>query len=336
MAQAKKKTEITPPKPEGRPTLLSLVRVEERQERIPITAEQAQERFRVAAATIAEAQSLDRQASSLSTDARRAKKAAEAKHAEADQITLDAQNGTVLAPYPVIVERHPQHPTEMLTWRVPDGVAAAELLEVPLVPGEDHITQREAQGCALLETRAMSPEELEAARVEDDKRKNPELPIDEKAGEKAAASGDEVPERPETMPNWVKQLNDKGWPLCPGCGGDTLRSMGVPPKMAHIIGCEAEGCTWRAPKVDELLEGGGGDAKPEKKGARPCPIVVAEGDTPAGDKVCGAQPGRGGYCGEHRNASKESKVKAVARRSQREAAPPPLNGAQGNHAEASV
>src|SRR4051812_42179247 len=138
------------PRPEKN-EVVSLRRLEERNERVPISPEQAQERMRVAAGVISEARVLDREFADLSGDARTKKKAAEAKHEEADRIVMDAQSGTVLLPYPVIVERHPTHPTEMTVWRTPDGVVSLDLLEADMPEGMERIAAREAQGCILVD-----------------------------------------------------------------------------------------------------------------------------------------------------------------------------------------
>src|SRR5581483_6708711 len=72
---------------------------------------------------------------------------------------------------------HPTHPTDMIVWRTPDGVPPAEVLDAELPEGQERIAAREAQGCIQIEVRAMFPDELELAAVEDDARLNPPLPF---------------------------------------------------------------------------------------------------------------------------------------------------------------
>lgn len=189
-----------PAKPEDR-SPVSLLRSEERIERVPITAEQAQERMRAAAAILLTAQELDGELADLKEQVKDVKARAAAKHGEADRIVLDAQSGTMAAPFPVIVERHPSRPLEMNVWRVPDGVAAAEILELPVdLVGEARIAAREAQGCILLEARAMDPDELEQARSEDERRINPELPFEAPAADPSAIEQDWIDAgEPETF-----------------------------------------------------------------------------------------------------------------------------------------
>ncbi len=167
------------PKPE-KANAISLRRIEERNELVPITADQVHERMQVAAGVIDDARVLDREAAEASALARTRKKAAEAKHEEADRIVLEARSGQMNQPYSVLVERHPTRATEMLVWRPPDGVAAADLLDAELPDGEERIAAREAQGCILVEQRAMLPEELEIAEAEDHARQNPPLPFPSK------------------------------------------------------------------------------------------------------------------------------------------------------------
>lgn len=175
------RTKVTDaPKPEAPPPV-ALLRVEERNERVDITPEQKVERMNVAAGMFHEANSLFDEASELADSAKNTKKSAEAKRAEAERVLFDAQSGTMLRPYPVIVERHPTRPAEMMVWRVADGLDASELLQVETamegkLSEEEHIAAREAQGCTLLESRAMSPDEMAVAQAEDHARANPSLP----------------------------------------------------------------------------------------------------------------------------------------------------------------
>lgn len=164
------------PKPESTEPI-ALKRLEERNELVPITADQVHERMQVAAGVIDDARILDREAADASALARTRKKAAEAKHEEADRIVLEARSGQMNQPYTVIVERHPTRATEMLVWRTPDGVPASDLLDSELPADDERIAAREAQGCVLVEQRAMLPEELEIAETEDHPRQNPPLPF---------------------------------------------------------------------------------------------------------------------------------------------------------------
>ncbi len=120
---------------------------------------------------------LDDEASESASAARATKKRAEAKHEEVDRIILEAREGEAMEPHPVIVERHPARETEMIVWRTPDGIAAADLLEMPIEG--DLIAAREAQGCTLFDTRACTPEELDA--IEREKQQALPLPGPEMA-----------------------------------------------------------------------------------------------------------------------------------------------------------
>jgi len=174
------RTKVTEtPKPEAPPPV-ALLRVEERNERVDITPEQKVERMNVSAGMFHEANALKDEAADYAEKAKNTKKSYEAKRAEAERVLFDAQSGTMLKPYPVIVERHPVRPAEMMVWRVADGLTAAELLELEPVEQprteEEHIAAREAQGCTLIESRAMNPDELAVATAEDRARANPPLP----------------------------------------------------------------------------------------------------------------------------------------------------------------
>lgn len=176
------RTKVTEtPKPEDTAPV-ALLRVEERNERVDITPEQKVERMKVAAGMMHEANALRDEAADLAERAKNKKKSSEAKREEAERVLFDADTGTMLKPYPVIVERHPVRPAEMMVWRVADGLTAAELLELEPVEQprteEEHIAAREAQGCTLLESRAMTPDELAVAQAEDHARANPPLPMD--------------------------------------------------------------------------------------------------------------------------------------------------------------
>ena len=119
-----------------------------------------------------------------------------AKHEEGERLVADAANGTSLAPFDVLVERHPTRPFEVIEWRPPDGVAAADILELT-EEGEARMAAREAQGCVIYQTRAMSSEELALAEAEDHARRNPELPLaaaaEEETGATPAAENDATP-----------------------------------------------------------------------------------------------------------------------------------------------
>lgn len=173
------------PKPEAPPPI-TLLRVEERTERVDLDDAKKVERMAVAVGMLHTADALFDEAAELTDEAKNKKKSAEAKREEGKKVLFDAQNGQALQPYPVIVERHPVRPAEMLVWRVADGMAAGDLLELEPTETprteEEHFAAREAQGCTLLETRAMSPEELEVAREADQGR----LPFPE-GGEPTAA-----------------------------------------------------------------------------------------------------------------------------------------------------
>lgn len=174
------RTKVTDaPKPEAPPPVV-LLRVEERNERVDITPEQKVERMNVAAGMFHEANALFEEAADFAEKGKNTKKSAEAKRGEAERVLFDAQSGTMLRPYPVLVERHPVRPAEMMVWRVADGLIPAELLELEPTEEprseEEHIAAREAQGCTLLESRAMNPDELAVAQAEDHARSNPSLP----------------------------------------------------------------------------------------------------------------------------------------------------------------
>lgn len=180
------------PKPE--PVVLSLLRCEERVERVEITPDQKAERLSAAAAVFADAATLDMQLVAAKEEVKSLKQRAAAKHAEGERIVAEAQSGTTAAPYPVIVERHPSRPLEMNVWRVPDGMAPSDVL-VLAEEGDARIAAREAQGCTLVETRAMNPDEVAVAEEEDRKRREPELPLDQE--QQASATPDAGPSASE-------------------------------------------------------------------------------------------------------------------------------------------
>jgi len=177
------------PKPEAPPPV-TLLRVEERTERVDLDDAKKVERMAVAVGMLHTADALFDEAAELADEAKNKKKSAEAKREEGKKVLFDAQNGQALQPYPVIVERHPVRPVEMMVWRVADGMTASELLELDPTEQprteEEHIAARESQGCTLVESRAMTPDELAVAQAEDHARANPPLPMD---GLEAPADG---------------------------------------------------------------------------------------------------------------------------------------------------
>ncbi len=244
------------------PPEISLLRVEERTERVSITPEQKVERMTAAAAVFSEAAVLDTEVSSLSETLKAAKQRAAAKHDEGERIIMDAQQGTMAQPYPVIVERHPTHPAEMIVWRVPDGVMAAEVLDLT-EEGDARLAAREAQGCTLVETRAMWPEELALSAVVDHAHQNPTLPI----------------------------------PLDPVEAAEGLAA-GEQPTDEEIAAGNAPGEDVSGDEPD-----GDEPAAPKKKGAITCPFILEQPDVndPARDVLCGAAGAgrRKGFCAEH-------------------------------------
>ena len=178
------------------PVLATILRVEAREERVPLTPEQAQERLRIASGVFSEARELDMSLALAKERVKELKQSAEAKHEEGERLVADAANGTSLAPFDVLVERHPTRPFEVIEWRPPDGVAAADILELT-EEGEARMAAREAQGCVIYQTRAMSSEELALAEAEDHARRNPELPLaaaaEEETGATPAAENDATP-----------------------------------------------------------------------------------------------------------------------------------------------
>ena len=261
-------------------TPISLLRIEERHERVPITPEQAQERMRAADATFREADELASEHVEAKENAKQLKQAYEAKRAEGQRIVHDATTGSTLLPYPVIVERHPSRPVEMNVWRVPDGVEAQGIIDAPppeLVDGEnkrlDLIAWREAQGCILVETRAMTPEELAIAREEDFRRQNPELPF------------------PGGAPG------DTGSSAAEGASGEVVD----PAAGAAGNGEEKPKHTSPPPACPFVLS---------------APVET----DPTQDRICGAVGSRRarGLCGDHKEASAAEITRAVARREQRQ------------------
>lgn len=217
---SRRKSESTTPKPEKVDEPISLRRLEERIERVPITAEQARERMSAAAATLVRAATAEAELRELKDEVKAKAAEADSLHAEADRIVLDAHTGTVAAPFPVIVERHPVRAHEMIVWRVPDGIAGADLLAAELPEGEARIAAREAQGCFFLEARAMAPDELEVARAEDERRRNPLLPgLDGPPPAKAEVGApDEVPAPNETPQDDGFRKGDPALTvICPEC-----------------------------------------------------------------------------------------------------------------------
>lgn len=165
----RKKEETDAMDPHGDADPIALLRVESRDELVAITAEQKAQRLTAAVAIMDEAAALDLRVASLKEDLKEAKQRAEAKHAEAEAVVRDANAGKMRQEYPIIVEQHPTHPAEMIEWRVPDGVAAADILNLTVDPAEGqspldaHIAAREAQGCVQIQIRAMTAAELDAA-----------------------------------------------------------------------------------------------------------------------------------------------------------------------------
>lgn len=246
----KKKTDDTPV-PVDTGAMTPLLRVEERVERVPITAEQAKERMAVAAGMIQEAAILAMEHADLAAKAKARKQAAEAKQNESNRIVLDAQGGTMAAPYAVIVERHPTHPTEMVVWRPPDGASAQELLEATRPTDRDLFDWREEQGCVQVEIRAMTPGELKTRESVDQLQ----LPLGVEIVEVAPS-----PEKDDGKASDAGVKKASPQPLCPFVLEEAVepigdRTCGVPGVRRHRGFCEVH--------VEELGGGGmlrGGDA----------------------------------------------------------------------------
>ena len=144
---------------------------------------------------------------------------------------------------------------------------------------------------------------------------------------------------PEGLPGWVTATrNDAGaWPLCPSCGGDTLRSAAVPPNAHRIVDCNT--CGWKPPIEQEKPAGeapaGDAAATPTGDAAAPaakakreiaCPALVAKHDTdPRLDDICGGAGAgrRKGFCSDCYSKLGGAKgspemIEALKRRKERE------------------
>lgn len=360
MARKKASPPTEPTKPQAAaPAVVSLRRLEERQERKPITPEQVHERVIAAAAVLDEAQIFDSEVSTLKEKLKGAKQSAEAKHAEADRIVLDARSGTTLTPYPVIVERHPERPHEMIVWRVPDGVIAADILELgPEVTNQREA--REAQGCMEVESRACTPEELDAAKREDWKRQNPELPFPEEAttastptgkvlsimpgGEEGSKASAGVPNHTETRsvkldgetdPREVRfEYTAQGVVVRLNIGDKEVEARGASDEIAL-----RELASLVAPKPAEGDAGSGGEQHDgdgadgdEKRSALECYAILELASDPSQDKVCGKKGASRtrGLCSDHKHAAGEVLGKWKARQTARKHASAAKASANGH------
>ena len=157
---------------------VKLQRIEVRTEMVPLTDAEKVERLEMCNGIKLEIHSLESELSDLAESVKDTKTSIEAAYGRLMQSVGEAHDGHKGSDYEVIVERHPEHPAEMLVWRAPDGAIVADLLAEEIQVGDNLMVVRERQGCSLIETRAMSSEELDAAADEDHKRKHPELPIE--------------------------------------------------------------------------------------------------------------------------------------------------------------
>ena len=160
---------------------ISLIRIEERIEYVALTDAEKVARLEAAGGIEAEISNLEKQHALISDEAKGLKQEIEVKGDELRRAIREANEGTKGATFPCVVERHPDHASEMQVWRVPEGVEPQAVVGEQAVEGETLEKRRERQGCTLVETRAMSPDELRAAEAEDYRRRHPELPFPDAA-----------------------------------------------------------------------------------------------------------------------------------------------------------
>lgn len=171
---------------------ISLRRIEERIEMVPLTDEEKVERLDAAAGIESAISACERELSDLADQVKSLKSEIDVKIEEFRRSVREAHEGTKGASYDVIVERHPEHPAEMIVWRPADGTDPQAILDAPVPEGMTLEAHREAQGCTIVETRAMTPEELHAAEKEDWAHKHPELPFPEATASTETATGNVI------------------------------------------------------------------------------------------------------------------------------------------------
>ena len=176
--------------------LVELLRLETRVESVPLTDEEKVERLTSCAGLEAEISELERDQTDLDEQRKALKTSIDAKIAQFRAAVREADAGHKGAEYSVLVERHPDRAVEMMVWRIPTGIeldVALDLSNEKPAEGETVIQLRERQGCLLVETRAMSPDEVRAADIADDKHRAPMLPL-EGLDAPTAPTGDAAPE----------------------------------------------------------------------------------------------------------------------------------------------
>lgn len=176
---------------------IALTRVEERIEYVALTDAEKCERLDAAAGIESEISAREMELAGLAEQVKDVKVAIEAKTDEFRRAIREAHEGTKGAAYPVVVERHPDHPSEMIVWRPPLGVGSQQILEGELADGKKlegpaTYADRERQGCTLVEARAMTVEELRAAEEADGRAQNPELPFPKATAEIETDAGNAV------------------------------------------------------------------------------------------------------------------------------------------------
>lgn len=252
--------------PHGDADPIALLRVESRDEMVEISADQKVARLAAAVAIMNEAVELDMRVASLKDDLKEAKQRAEAKHAEAEAVVRDANDGKMRQEYPIIVEPHPTHPAEIIEWRVPDGVVAADILNITVVPAEGqslldaHIAAREAQGCVQIQIRAMTAAELDAV----DKARQIPLGIETAPQPRAADEGgdEQVAAQESAPPTWRIAIGPDGpWlgNFAAAPGGQLYDVAGFTP-VDHPEGAPVEPTDRNGETVGLLLSNNSGEA----------------------------------------------------------------------------
>jgi hypothetical protein len=282
---AKRKTQET----EAPAEEISLLRLEERVRMVELTAEEKCERLEIANNLLLEKAALETEVADLKERIKEKSNLAEAKQSESNQTVTEAHNGKKGEAYPVIIARNEER-LEMRVWAVPLGVEAQALLDEQAAEGETEQALRERQGCTLVDTRAMSPEELDVAKAEDHRRKHPELPF---------------PEAPVGAPTGEQPA--EGERAAEGEGAKVLPFEAPTAEGEQGAGGEASG---EAAPVDG-----------EKKGIAPClcPAILQFGTLITDDVLCG-QPGsrrKRGLCDEHQRADSGVINDWIARRDTR-------------------
>lgn len=157
---------------------ISLRRIEVRTEMVALTPEEKVERLEVCNGIRNHIRDLEGDLAELADQVKETKTNIEAAYSNLLQSVGEAHDGHKGSDYDVIVERHPDHPAEMVVWRAPDGAIVADLIAEDVRMDDTLIAMRERQGCSIVEVRAMTGEEMDAAEAEDHKARHPELPID--------------------------------------------------------------------------------------------------------------------------------------------------------------